>query len=272
MRVRARESEETEVAYRLDPDLKDGHGGLRDVQSLWWANAAGMHMSAGDEADLTRCYDMLLRARVALHLATERPGDVLRLEEQDATAVTGRVDRRRQPDGLGGGWRAAPSRGCARRTGDAATRHEAEAGRSGGRSGVWCWSTVRSNSSPGADPAADQTLGAQGGGRRGAQRRAHRSCHARPAPSRDRRMAGQLAGRGDRRTGGAAARGPSGDSGARGARPARAVQPPAAGVGAGSFQAATQRLSPVHRRSAPVGSGGERGRDLPTGSAAPTCW
>ena len=89
VRVRARESEETEVAYRLDPDLKDGHGGLRDVQSLWWANAAGMHMSAGDEADLTRCYDMLLRARVALHLSTERSGDVLRLEEQDATAAQG---------------------------------------------------------------------------------------------------------------------------------------------------------------------------------------
>ena len=89
LKVRGRESEETEVAYRLDPDLKDGHGGLRDVQSLWWANAAGMRMSAGDEADLTRCYDILLRARVALHLSTERPGDVLRLEEQDATAAQG---------------------------------------------------------------------------------------------------------------------------------------------------------------------------------------
>jgi [protein-PII] uridylyltransferase len=88
-RVRARESEESEVAYRLDPDLKDGHGGLRDVQSLWWANAAGMHMSAGDEADLTRCYDVLLRARVALHLSTERTGDILRLEDQDATAKQG---------------------------------------------------------------------------------------------------------------------------------------------------------------------------------------
>ena len=145
VRVRARESEETEVAYRLDPDLKDGHGGLRDVQSLWWANAAGMHMSAGDEADLTRCYDILMRARVALHLATERSGDVLRLEDQDATAVAGWVDRRGRPDGVGGGGGRAPSRGCARRTGRGATRHRAEAGRSGGRSRCRARSTGRWN-------------------------------------------------------------------------------------------------------------------------------
>ena len=32
---------------------------------------------------------MLLRARVALHLTTDRAGEVLRLEDQDAVAVTG---------------------------------------------------------------------------------------------------------------------------------------------------------------------------------------
>ncbi len=88
-RVRQRQELSFEVAYRLEPDLKDGHGGLRDVQSLWWAQAGGLHLSAGDEADLGRCYDSLLRARVALQLATVRPGDVLRLEDQDATAAQG---------------------------------------------------------------------------------------------------------------------------------------------------------------------------------------
>ena len=48
-----------------------------------------MNVRAADEADLARCYDVLLRARVALHLATERPGDVLRLEDQDAAAAQG---------------------------------------------------------------------------------------------------------------------------------------------------------------------------------------
>jgi [protein-PII] uridylyltransferase len=39
--------------------------------------------------DLDRCYERLLRVRVALHLAIGRAGDVLRLEDQDAVAQVG---------------------------------------------------------------------------------------------------------------------------------------------------------------------------------------
>lgn len=88
-RVRVREESAGDVAYRLEPDLKDGHGGLRDVQSLWWAQEAGLSLIAEDLVDLDHCYDVLLRARVALHRATDRPGDVLRLEDQDASATAG---------------------------------------------------------------------------------------------------------------------------------------------------------------------------------------
>jgi len=88
-RVRVRQESAGDVAYRLEPDLKDGHGGLRDVQSLWWAEAAGLDLIAEDLIELDRSYDMLLRARVALHLATGRAGDVLRLEDQDAAAAAG---------------------------------------------------------------------------------------------------------------------------------------------------------------------------------------
>ena len=88
-RVRVRQSSAGDVAYRLEPDLKDGHGGLRDVQSLWWAEAAGLNLVAEDLIELDRSYDMLLRARVALHLATGRAGDILRLEDQDAAAAAG---------------------------------------------------------------------------------------------------------------------------------------------------------------------------------------
>jgi len=88
-RVRARESEAGDVAYRLEPDVKDGHGGLRDVQSLWWAQAGGLDLRAEDLVDLDHCYDVLLRARVALHRSTARAGDVLRLEDQDAAAAAG---------------------------------------------------------------------------------------------------------------------------------------------------------------------------------------
>ena len=88
-RVRVRQETAGDVAYRLEPDLKDGHGGLRDVQSLWWAEAAGLDLIAEDLIELDHAYDVLLRARVALHLATGRAGDVLRLEDQDAAADAG---------------------------------------------------------------------------------------------------------------------------------------------------------------------------------------
>jgi len=88
-RVRERQEAAADVAYRLEPDIKDGHGGLRDVQSLWWARAAGLSISGADLVDLDLAYDLLLRARVALHVTSGRPGDVLRLEDQDAVATTG---------------------------------------------------------------------------------------------------------------------------------------------------------------------------------------
>ena len=86
-RVRVRQAEAGEVAYMLEPDVKDGHGGIRDVQSLWWAEAGGVVLPDDDQSALTECYDVLVQARVALHLATGRPGETLRLEDQDAAAV-----------------------------------------------------------------------------------------------------------------------------------------------------------------------------------------
>lgn len=88
-RVRVRQESAGDVAYRLEPDLKDGHGGLRDVQSLWWAQEGGLDLRAEDLIDLDHCYDVLLRARVALHRSTGRLGEVLRLEDQDAAAAAG---------------------------------------------------------------------------------------------------------------------------------------------------------------------------------------
>lgn len=88
-RMRDRQSASADVAYRLEPDLKAGHGGLRDVQTVWWAMASGLDVIEQDLTDLDECYDTLLRARVALHQATGRPGEVMRLEDQDATATAG---------------------------------------------------------------------------------------------------------------------------------------------------------------------------------------
>ena len=76
-----------DVAYLLEPDLKEGHGGLRDVHTMWWAADAGLVLPEEDQATLERCYGSLVAARVELHRETRRRGDVLRLEDQDAVAT-----------------------------------------------------------------------------------------------------------------------------------------------------------------------------------------
>lgn len=75
-----------EVAFLLEPDLKDGRGGLRDVHALRWAEAADMVLLEGDDEALQRAYDVLLGARVELHRLAGRPGDTLTLEHQDEVA------------------------------------------------------------------------------------------------------------------------------------------------------------------------------------------
>lgn len=85
-RVEQRHRRAGEVAFLLEPDLKEGRGGLRDVQSLHWAARARELLWEGDDESLQEAYDVLLDARVELHRRTGRPGDVLVLEEQDAVA------------------------------------------------------------------------------------------------------------------------------------------------------------------------------------------
>ncbi len=86
-RVRARQAEAGEVAFLLEPDLKEGRGGLRDVHAIRWAELAQTVMLEGDDAALAANHDVLLSARVELHRLTERPGDRLLLEEQDGVAA-----------------------------------------------------------------------------------------------------------------------------------------------------------------------------------------
>lgn len=77
-----------EVAYLLEPDLKNGLGGLRDIQAMWWAEAAGFRVPDTDRRELAECNDELLRIRVALHDSTRRAGDVLHLQDQSSVAAT----------------------------------------------------------------------------------------------------------------------------------------------------------------------------------------
>ena len=75
-----------EVAFLLEPDLKEGRGGLRDVHAQHWAEAARRILLEGDEASMSGAYGMLLDVRVALHRRTGKASDRLLLQEQDGVA------------------------------------------------------------------------------------------------------------------------------------------------------------------------------------------
>src|SRR5207248_455401 len=76
-----------EVAFLLEPDLKEGRGGLRDGHAQNGAEAARRILLEGDEAVLASAYEMLLDVRVALHRRTGKPSDRLLLQEQDGIAA-----------------------------------------------------------------------------------------------------------------------------------------------------------------------------------------
>ena len=81
----------------LEPDLKEGGGGLRDIHALGWAGwAMGPGGSSalvavgalhGEDLEaLALANNALLDTRVALHRSTGRPSDRLSLQDQDAVA------------------------------------------------------------------------------------------------------------------------------------------------------------------------------------------
>lgn len=86
-------------AGALEPELKDGIGGLRDLHSLRWAGAillgepgldplvGARYLGAGDRADLAHAGQVLLRARCALHHVGDKGvRNQLRLDLQDEVA------------------------------------------------------------------------------------------------------------------------------------------------------------------------------------------
>lgn len=96
------------VSHLLEPDLKEGAGGLRDVQAVRWAAAVALPPAPGGRDEpgrelvrleaagalrgaerqaLLAAEEYLTRLRSALHLETGRRGDRLQLENQVTVAA-----------------------------------------------------------------------------------------------------------------------------------------------------------------------------------------
>jgi [protein-PII] uridylyltransferase len=73
-----------ELAFLLEPDLKESRGGLRDVHAIQAIAAAWV--APGPKDPVREAYDLILDVRHALHEHTGRPGDRLVFQEQDAVA------------------------------------------------------------------------------------------------------------------------------------------------------------------------------------------
>src|SRR5207237_683237 len=73
-----------DVAFLLEPDLKEGRGGLRDVHAL---RVAALAVPVVPEDDLIeQAAETLMAARVELHRSTGKSSDRLTLQEQEQVA------------------------------------------------------------------------------------------------------------------------------------------------------------------------------------------
>ena len=87
--VEGRRAEHGDVAFLLEPDLKEAHGGLRDLHAV--TAAARAVPALAEQVDLSAMEGprrVLTEARVELHRATGRATDKLLLQEQDAVAAS----------------------------------------------------------------------------------------------------------------------------------------------------------------------------------------
>ena len=88
--ARWRELEHGEVAFRLQPDLKESTGGMRDLQALRYVALARPDLADPDSALVGDAHETLLAARVELHRATGNARNLLTLEVQaDVAAALG---------------------------------------------------------------------------------------------------------------------------------------------------------------------------------------
>ncbi len=87
--VALRRDSHGDVAFLLEPDLKESHGGLRDLHAISAVIAAVPSLEEHvDLSGLGSAGETLTAARVELHRATRRATDRLLLQEQDHVAAS----------------------------------------------------------------------------------------------------------------------------------------------------------------------------------------
>src|SRR5205807_6133085 len=81
-----------DVAFLIEPDLKEGRGGLRDVTALR-AAAAAVPVIPTDDMVVFEAAEVLVASRVELHRRTGKSADRLSLQEQEGVArALGKAD------------------------------------------------------------------------------------------------------------------------------------------------------------------------------------
>ena len=83
-------------AYLLEPDVKEGKGGLRDMHAIRWLAKTSFRLTETEELNrilsqkeymqLIKAFDFLLKIRLCLHTITKRRNDILSFELHKPTA------------------------------------------------------------------------------------------------------------------------------------------------------------------------------------------
>lgn len=74
------------LAYRVEPNVKQAHGGLRDAQIPSWLATLGIALDPADAVTLEDATAQLLATRVAMHRVAQRAQDVVSLPSQRPVA------------------------------------------------------------------------------------------------------------------------------------------------------------------------------------------
>ncbi len=108
--LEARHRRTGDTAFLMEPDIKEGQGGLRDIQAIFWIAKAWYRsdveelideeiISSVEHEQLMAAQEFLWRCRVGLHLENRRAGDRLGFEQQAAlTRKLGYEEVDQRPD------------------------------------------------------------------------------------------------------------------------------------------------------------------------------